>query len=426
MLKIHQQRKVLWAVASLAGLLILNGGVFFLMSGEHSISDYLFSKSQWSLLSGKEEPIFILSLNVMFLFSVMAFFSFQRVPTNDDIGKAVLHVAIFACLTGLFLAFSRVGVISRMAFLSTITMTAIFILGVNWLVLRTRPFVLVDCSESPLEDAPVKGLNIRSISEWKFGDREIDRSDIEGIIVGRESDLALELVRPLISSDVKIFDRGQLWEQLSGRIELDSQATPEKFAFSEKKGYLLFRRIIDVTFSLFVSPFGFLVLFVFGVIIRFEGPGPFLFVQRRVGKRGKEFNLYKLRTMMPEDQNRPTFASENTHRITRAGRLARRWRVDEIPQFWNILIGDMTLIGPRPEQAGFVAEFESEIPFYGLRHRMRPGLTGWAQVNQGYAEGHDETRVKLAYDLFYVKNSSPWLDALIILKTLYFIIRGEN
>jgi lipopolysaccharide/colanic/teichoic acid biosynthesis glycosyltransferase len=424
MVELHKTRRALVLYACVAGLVMLDGTIILLMSGEHPVVDYVFGQSQWSLLTDSKEQTFLLTLNVMFVSSLLSFFWVRQIPTSDDIGKAILHVAIIACLAGLFLAFSRIGIVSRIAFVVTIVQIVFALLASDWLISKIRPFVLLDCSEPPLGDALVRGVKIRSISKHELGDRRIDQKNIDGIVVGGQSELALDLIRSLVWSDIKFFDRGELREQMLGRLELDSQMTPEMFVFSQHKGYLLFRRIIDVFVSLTILPFGVLILFIFGSLIRIEGPGSFLFVQRRVGKGGKSFNFYKLRTMIPEDQARPTFASENSHRITRIGRLARRWRIDEIPQFWNVLIGDMTLIGPRPEQVEFVSEYEAAIPFYGLRHRVRPGLTGWAQVKQGYAEGQGETRLKLAYDVYYIKHASPWLDSLILLKTFYFVIRG--
>jgi len=122
----------------------------------------------------------------------------------------------------------------------------------------------------------------------------------------------------------------------------------------------------------------------------------------------------------------PKFSNENDPRVTRVGRFLRKFHLDEIPQFWNVLKGDMSLIGPRPEQVEFVREFEKKIPYYNLRHLVKPGITGWAQVQYGYAASLDETVEKLEYDLFYIKNPSIWLDLAIAIKTLRILILLER
>jgi len=123
-------------------------------------------------------------------------------------------------------------------------------------------------------------------------------------------------------------------------------------------------------------------------------------------------------------EERARFAKTGDQRVTRVGTVIRKFRLDELPQFWNILVGDMSLIGPRPEQVGFVEQFERDIPYYSYRHLVRPGVTGWAQVNHGYAADHEETRKKLEHDLYYVKHFSFWLDLLIAFKTVGTIFTG--
>ena len=120
------------------------------------------------------------------------------------------------------------------------------------------------------------------------------------------------------------------------------------------------------------------------------------------------------------------FAEENDRRITRAGRFLRRTRLDETPQFWNVLKGDMSVIGPRPEQLEFVRRFTEEIPFYGFRHTVQPGITGWAQIMQGYAANEGQTRRKLEYDFFYIKNISAWLDLIIFFQTFKVLLMGKG
>ena len=150
-----------------------------------------------------------------------------------------------------------------------------------------------------------------------------------------------------------------------------------------------------------------------------------IFRQRRVGLDGKPFVLYKFRTMRtPDDPANPQFASRDDGRLTRVGRWLRKIRIDELPQLWNVLRGDLSLVGPRPEQGRFVEYFADTIPFYSHRHLVRPGLTGWAQVNYGYADSEADTIDKLSYDLYYIKHVSPWLDLEILGKSIWTVLSG--
>jgi lipopolysaccharide/colanic/teichoic acid biosynthesis glycosyltransferase len=153
------------------------------------------------------------------------------------------------------------------------------------------------------------------------------------------------------------------------------------------------------------------------LVIRLTSAGPAIFRQQRVGRDGALFTLVKLRTMTVAADN-GAWATDQAHRITPLGRVLRRYRLDELPQLWNVLRGELALVGPRPEQVPIVERLEQQIPFYGVRHRVRPGLTGWAQVNLGYSGSLEGTRAKLQRDLYYVKHRSLRLDLLILWLTL--------
>ena len=159
--------------------------------------------------------------------------------------------------------------------------------------------------------------------------------------------------------------------------------------------------------------------------IRLTSPGPALFRQTRVGFRGETFNMLKLRTMYVDAEARGNgFTVDNDPRVTRIGWWLRKFRIDEFPQIVNIFTGDMSWIGPRPEAEKLSAWYASEIPFYSYRHVVRPGITGWAQVNQGNVAEVEAATYKLHYDFYYIKNFSPWLDALIVAKTVRTMLTG--
>jgi exopolysaccharide biosynthesis polyprenyl glycosylphosphotransferase len=153
--------------------------------------------------------------------------------------------------------------------------------------------------------------------------------------------------------------------------------------------------------------------------IYLDSPGPIFYTQKRVGKGGRIFKAYKFRSMVPDaEKDKAVWAQENDPRVTRIGRFLRKTHIDEFPQFLNILKGEMSAVGPRAERPEFVDELVKEIPFYSMRHAVKPGMAGWGLVKQGYAASKEDARVKLEYDLYYIKHQSLWLDMVILFKTI--------
>jgi lipopolysaccharide/colanic/teichoic acid biosynthesis glycosyltransferase len=189
-------------------------------------------------------------------------------------------------------------------------------------------------------------------------------------------------------------------------------------AVSSRRLYCAVKRGIDLAFVLLAGPAVLIVVGIVSLAILYSMGGPAFYVQERVGYKGRIFRMWKLRTMRPEPDKVGVATAINDSRITPLGRFLRSAHIDELPQLWNILRGDMTLIGPRPEQVPLVKAYSSNLPYYDLRHFVRPGLTGWAQVRYGYAETVHDTRHKLEYDLFYLLNQSPALDLWISVLTL--------
>ncbi|AVS73530.1 sugar transferase [Paracidovorax cattleyae] len=212
---------------------------------------------------------------------------------------------------------------------------------------------------------------------------------------------------------------------LSGRMVLPDNHAQDLWALDGNPAYDTVKRMVDLAATLATLPLWLPLCLVAGLAVKLDSPGPMLFSQLRVGRNGREFCIWKLRSMRhaPSEQG-ARFAQPNDDRITPVGRFIRRTRLDELPQLWNVLRGDMGLIGPRPEQAEFVRSFAERIPAYPYRHLVRPGLTGWAQVQQGYADSEEQTAVKLSYDLYYVAHYSVALDLLIAWKTLRIVASG--
>jgi exopolysaccharide biosynthesis polyprenyl glycosylphosphotransferase len=183
-----------------------------------------------------------------------------------------------------------------------------------------------------------------------------------------------------------------------------------------------------------VSVFGALVglilcaplLSLIGLAVKLDSRGPMFFIQQRAGRNGRPFGLIKFRTMHPTTEPRSEWVSDNIDRITRVGQYLRRFRFDELPQLWNVLRGDMNLVGPRPHPVTNQAVFMEKIAYYGLRSTVRPGMTGWAQIRYGYANNLAEETEKMRYDLYYIKNRSLWLDLRILLMTVATVLFGKG
>lgn len=188
------------------------------------------------------------------------------------------------------------------------------------------------------------------------------------------------------------------------------------------------KRLLDLVVSAFVLVLGLPVWFILILIIRLTSRGPAIYRQRRVGRLGREFTMYKFRTMRvdAEAETGPVWATEDDPRYTPVGRWLRKTRFDEIPQFWNVFKGDMSLVGPRPERPYFVEKLAAEIPLYNRRHRVKPGITGWAQVKWKYDASLDDVRQKVKYDLFYIENLGLRRDLQILFRTITTALRGSG
>lgn len=204
----------------------------------------------------------------------------------------------------------------------------------------------------------------------------------------------------------------------------NSKVTIINIQFSRRAIFLSIKRFMDIFIALIALLITLPLMVVFGVLIILESNGSCFYSQTRVGKDGKLFTIYKLRSMyIDAEKGGPRWAQENDPRVTKIGRYIRKTRIDEIPQLINIIKGDMSMVGPRPERPYYIHKFNKEIPEYNHRLTIIPGLTGWAQVNGGYELS---PREKLEKDLYYIKNQSIWLDFKIILKTIKIVLSGNG
>ncbi len=256
------------------------------------------------------------------------------------------------------------------------------------------------------------------------------------IVAFDQSEISKEINEKLMQvrfSGKKIMDLNHFYEQMWGKVPV-YYLGPQWFIFSE--GFALianpvglrFKRLLDVMLSTLLLFVTWPIVIATWLAVRLESSAPPIYRQTRVGKDGHSFTIYKFRSMVNDaESNGAQWASVNDTRITKVGKFIRKTRLDELPQIWNVFKGQMSFIGPRPERPEFVRELEKEIPYYNLRHMVRPGITGWAQVMYPYGANNHDAKEKLQYDLYYIKNYSLFLDLVIILRTIrvVFGIKGR-
>jgi sugar transferase (PEP-CTERM system associated) len=263
---------------------------------------------------------------------------------------------------------------------------------------------------------------------------QIHHQNVHRVIVAmpdRRGTLPVRELLQLRLKGIKVEEAASWLEKMSGRIEVE-QLYPSWLIFTEgfrfSAGFVLVRRLLSIVVSalllLLVLP---IIPFVI-LAIKLDSPGPVLYRQKRMGRGGVIFYCYKFRTMRQdaEADTGPTWADNDDPRITRIGKALRISRLDEIPQVWCVLKGDMAFVGPRPERPEFVEWLTKEIPYYPVRHAVRPGITGWAQIRYKYGNTLDDAKEKLQYDLFYIKNASIGLDLLIMFQTIKIVMLGRG
>ena len=247
----------------------------------------------------------------------------------------------------------------------------------------------------------------------------------------RRNALPLKDLLRIKTKGVHVNDFSSFIERETGRVDLDT-VNPSWLIFSDgfSSGRMFssaLKRLFDITASLILLALTFPLIALFACLVKFDSKGPAFFRQTRVGLFGEPFTLIKLRSMRTDaEKDGAKWAEENDPRITRLGRFIRKVRIDELPQTWSVLKGQMSFVGPRPEVPSFVESLEEEIPFYGERHMVKPGITGWAQINYPYGASVEDSRCKLEYDLYYAKNYTPFLDFVVLLQTIRVILWPEG
>ncbi|WP_309503545.1 sugar transferase [Sphingomonas sp. CGMCC 1.13658] len=271
--------------------------------------------------------------------------------------------------------------------------------------------------------------------EWIMMSAPVLPQDRESAIVADlRYDHAPEWEHMLAKAAVRghpVYHTKQLGESLTGRVSIEHLSENSFGSLMPNLAFVKIKRFLDIAGVLLLLPIILPVMAVISVLILLDSRGPVLFFQERMGYRGRPFWMYKFRTMRARsplaDQGaaiEDAMTKDEDERITRVGRILRRLRLDELPQVINVLKGEMSLIGPRPEAVPLSRWYETELPFYLYRHIVRPGITGWAQVNQGHVTDLEAVNQKLTYDFYYIKNFSAWLDMLIALRTIPTMLSG--
>ena len=256
----------------------------------------------------------------------------------------------------------------------------------------------------------------------------LNASEVVLALEERRNALPLQDLLRVRTTGVAVTNISSFLERETGRIDLRS-VNPSWLIFSDgfASGRMVssaFKRAFDVIASLVLLAFTLPIILLTAVAIRLESKGPAFYRQRRVGLYNQGFDILKLRSMRQDAEvpGHAVWAEKDDPRITRIGRIIRKVRIDELPQAWSVLKGEMSFVGPRPERPQFVAQLEQQLPYYAERHMVKPGITGWAQINYPYGASIEDARHKLEYDLYYAKNYSPFLDLLILLQTLRVIL----
>jgi sugar transferase (PEP-CTERM system associated) len=256
------------------------------------------------------------------------------------------------------------------------------------------------------------------------------KQNVRLVIVAMENRRGTIPMRELLDlrmQGVKVEEATSWLEKISGKIEVENLNYSWLVfgeGFRRSTPFMLIRRAISFVISLIGLILALPLIPLIMLAIRLDSEGPVRYTQTRVGKSGRLFKVVKFRTMRQDAEaaNGPQWAGDNDPRVTRVGKFLRSSRLDEIPQLWCVLKGDMAFVGPRPERPEFIEMLSKEIPFYGVRHMVRPGLTGWAQVKYKYGSTVEDAREKLQYDLFYIKNASIGLDLLIMFQTIKTVL----
>jgi len=435
---------VVMVVASLCALALGHRGAF---------SFRLVRQYSWSLLT--------LIMLVIIIFFILDFYSMHKALWGK-LQKAlvILTGLALSSIVGTVTFFFLRNAVPRGVFLLFYLFTAILILGLRYLLSKMikpplwrvlvignsehckniaemlhskeylRSQVIGFLSDIHWSQEYTDCTHLGNVSELSS---VIDQYDVAHVIVATTGSVSYELAHLLtkcMRAKVRVSGFSQVMEDLSGQIPidyLDDYWFIVELGNQDKRYFWYAKRYIDIGIALTGIILAFPLFLVAALMIKLESSGPIFYTQQRIGRNNKPFKAWKLRTMIDgADKNNVHWTLEKDNRITRVGKLLRKLRFDETPQLINMLRGEMSLIGPRPEAISLVEQYTEAIPYYLERHMVAPGITGWAQINYRYGNSIEDTRQKLMFDLFYIKNRNAMLDTTIFLRTIHTVLTGKG
>jgi sugar transferase (PEP-CTERM system associated) len=317
----------------------------------------------------------------------------------------------------------------------------------NILVLGTGPFASDIAKEiEGTHDSAHKIINFIGDTEVAFNPHHVPvsskipqmaeychRHDIDQIIIALDDRRKKTPTKELLAcklDGISVKQGVSFYETITGKFPVERVDPSGIFfsdGFTQGRWVIVFKRLLDICLAILGIILSLPITFLSAIIIKFESPGPVFYRQERVGIRGQTFNVIKFRSMGQDaEKDGAVWATENDTRVTRFGGLIRKVRIDEIPQLFNVLMGEMSFVGPRPERPIFVNELSEKIPYYAIRHNIKPGITGWAQVCYPYGASVEDALRKLEYDLYYMKNISFFLDLMIIFQTIKTVLFNKS
>lgn len=400
-------KALLWTVL---GMVVMIFGTYYLVYGNFRFWESLYKRT------------FLTVCVLGYLSAGIVALRIKRFSYREQLGIAAFVITIVLCVMLSVIAVGRIYYSRK--FLVIFYLFTVFWIGLGLFMYRNpKSLFYLICPVGLGFELAKKGSH-----RWELLKKPEIHKECDGIIIDYHEKISPEWMRFIANvslTNIPIYHAATVYEKATGRISLRHLSSGVVSRFKVPKLYFAIKRVLECLTVIVGLPL-ILPLCLFAVIIiKSNSRGPALFIQERVGRGGKPFRMYKFRTMITESEAQGAkFTCTNDSRIIPMGKFLRKFRIDELPQLVNVLKGDMSLIGPRPEQVCFVKEFEREIPFYAYRHLTSPGITGWAQVVQGYAAGVEETEEKLSYDLYYVKYMGFWLDLLIFIKTVKTILTG--
>lgn len=344
---------------------------------------------------------------------------------------------VITSLTITFLSFVLIMFVLRLDY-SRLQMASCYILSVATLLFihlnfeRSREFLFSYVPGGLTEDLP----HVPHVRWQRIKTPEMELKGEDAIVVDLHVDHDPQwesAITKWVLAGIPLYDARAAKEQITGRVEINHLYENTLGSLNPNNVLLKLKSVMDFFLSAVLIIILLPIMAIIAVIIKVDSSGPAIFKQKRMGFRATPFTVYKFRTMFVaseardmESMRQNAMTKDGDARITRLGRILRRTRLDELPQLFNILKGDMSLIGPRPEAVTLSQWYETQIPFYHYRHIIKPGLTGWAQVNQGHVTDVTDVREKLNLDFYYVKNYSAWLDILIALRTVAIVFTGTG